>query len=63
MPEQKRKRMDLGTAGIVAVAIFLLAWNLVEHITGTEPKSAPPGTTYQAAQRAGATVTPTPSDL
>ena len=44
---------------ILAVAIFLIAWTVVEAITGAGPTShAPPGTTYHAANRVGATVTP-----
>lgn len=55
---QKRRPIEIGTAGIVAIAIFLLAWNAIETITGTGPKDAPPGTTFHAANHAGATVTP-----
>ena len=55
---QNRKSIQLGTASIVGIAVFLLAWNMVELATGTGPKSAPPGTTYHAARQAGATVTP-----
>lgn len=53
-----------GTAGILGTAIFLLLWSVVERVTDTEPKGAPPGTTYHAAWNAGATVTPSdqPSD-
>ena len=59
MATRKHKPIEVGTAGIVGVAIFLLAWNVVELVSGTGPKSgAPPGTTYHAANRAGATVTP-----
>jgi hypothetical protein len=58
MLTQNRKSIRLGTASILAIAIFLLAWNVVERVTGTGPKGAPPGTTYHAANRAGATVTP-----
>lgn len=53
----KIKPIEARTAGIVGIAIFLLAWGFVERITGTEPKGAPPGTTYHAANQAGATVT------
>lgn len=65
MARQRMKPTTLGTAGILATAIFLLAWGVVERITGTEPKNAPPGTTYHAANQAGATVTPSdgPSTL
>jgi hypothetical protein len=56
---RKHKPIEVGTAGIVGIAIFLLAWNVLERVSGTGPKSgAPPGTTYNAASRAGATVTP-----
>ena len=58
MAFKKVKPIEVGTAGIVGTAIFLLAWGLVERITGTEPKSAPPATTYQVAHKAGARVTP-----
>ena len=51
--------------GIVGMAIFLLAWGMVEQLTGTEPKGAPPDTTHHAAAKAGATVKPSdpPSTL
>jgi len=55
---RKRETIELGTSSILAIAVFLLAWNIVELSTGTGPKSAPPGTTYHAAHQAGATVTP-----
>jgi hypothetical protein len=58
MATPDRKPIRLGTAGILAIAVFLLVWNVVERITGTGPKSAPTGTTIHAAHRAGATVTP-----
>ena len=59
MATRKHKPIELGTAGIVGIAIFLLIWNAVELVSGTGPKSnSPPGTTYHAANRAGATVTP-----
>ena len=60
-----KKPIEVGTTGIVTIAIVLLAWGVVEHITGTEPKNAAPGTTYHAANQAGATVTPSdgPSTL
>lgn len=54
----KSKPIEVGTTGIVAIAILLLAWGVVERITGTEPRNAEPGTTYHAANQAGATVTP-----
>lgn len=57
MDFNKVKQLDARTAGIVGMAIFLLAWGLVERITGTEPKGAPAGTTHHAAAKAGATVT------
>lgn len=57
MDFNKIKPIEARTAGIVGIAIFLLAWGFVERITGTEPKGAPPGTTYHAANQAGATVT------
>jgi hypothetical protein len=65
MARKGLKPINVGTAGILATAIFLLAWGVVERITGTEPKNAPPGTTYHAANQAGATVTPSehPSTL
>lgn len=59
MAGRRFKRIEVGTAGIIGMALFLLAWGVVERITGTEPKSAPPGTTLHAANKAGATVTPT----
>jgi hypothetical protein len=58
MAAKKHKPIELGTAGILAIAFFLLAWNVVELATGTEPKSAPPGTTHHAANEAGAAITP-----
>ena len=58
MAMRKHRPIEVGTAGIVGIAIFLLAWNLVERVSGTGPKSAPPGTTFHAANKAGATVTP-----
>ncbi len=58
MTKRKQKPIELGTGGILAIAVFLLAWNVIELATGTEPKSAPPGTTYHAANHAGATITP-----
>ena len=65
MAGRKFKPIQAGTAGILGTAIFLLVWSVVEHVTGTEPKGAPPGTTYHAANSAGATVTPSdqPSTL
>jgi hypothetical protein len=58
MAKPRMREIRAGTAGILATAIFLLVWNVVERVTGTEPKTAPPGTTYHAAYNAGATVTP-----
>ena len=58
MAAKKHKPIELGTGSILAIAVFLLVWNIVELGTGTGPKSAPPGTTYHAANQAGATVTP-----
>ena len=58
MALRRMKSINVGTAGILATAIFLLAWGVVERITGTEPKNAPAGTTYHAANQAGATITP-----
>ena len=58
MATRKHKPIEVGTAGIIGIAIFLLAWNVVERVSGTGPMSAPPGTTFHAANRAGATVTP-----
>jgi hypothetical protein len=56
-PEPKPTAFE--TASIIAVAVFLLAWNVFEHVTGTGPSSgSPPGTTYHAANQAGATVKP-----
>lgn len=59
------KPIEAGTAGILGTLIFLLAWTIVERVTDTRPKSAPPGTTVHAANKAGATVTPSaePSGL
>jgi len=57
-PEPSRPT-QFGTASIVAVAVFLLAWNVFERVSGTGPKAAaPPGTTFHAANQAGATVKP-----
>ena len=58
MGKPRFRPIQAGTAGILGTAIFLLVWTVVEQVTGTEPKSAPPGTTYHAANSAGATVTP-----
>ncbi len=58
MAGNRRNSIQAETAAIVGVAIFLLAWGVIERITGTEPKTAPPGTTFHAANRAGATLTP-----
>lgn len=58
MAARKHKPIELGTGGILAIAVFLLVWNIVELGTGTGPRSAPPGTTYHAANQAGATITP-----
>jgi hypothetical protein len=59
MAPRKHKPIEVGTAGIVSIAVFLLLWNVVELVSGTGPKSgAPPGTTFHAANKAGATVTP-----
>ena len=58
MAKPRFRPIQAGTAGILGTAIFLLVWTVVEQVTGTEPKSAPPGTTYHAANSAGATVTP-----
>jgi hypothetical protein len=58
MAGKRFREIHAGTAGILGTAIFLLLWTAVEAITGTEHKGAPPGTTYHAAKRAGATVTP-----
>jgi hypothetical protein len=64
MAMRKHQPIEVGTAGIIGIAIFLLAWNMVELVSGTGPKSgAPPGTTYHAANRAGATVTPSEQPL
>lgn len=65
MANPRFRPIQAGTAGILGTAIFLLVWSVVEHATGTEPKGAPPGTTYHAANAAGATVTPSdqPSTL
>lgn len=65
MAARKHKPIELGTGGILAIAVFLLVWNIVELGTGTGPRSAPPGTTYHAANQAGATITPSdgPSTL
>ena len=58
MRARKHQSIELGTGSILAIAVFLLVWNVVELETGTGPKSAPPGTTHHAANQAGATVTP-----
>ncbi|HKU06524.1 MAG TPA: hypothetical protein VJR30_10670 [Bradyrhizobium sp.] len=58
MARRKFRQIQAGTAGILGTVLFLLAWTVVERVTGTGPKSAAPGTTYHAANKAGATVTP-----
>jgi hypothetical protein len=58
MAKQEPKPVQLGTASLIAVAIFLLLWNVIERVTDTGPKGAPPGTTYHAANQAGAAVVP-----
>jgi hypothetical protein len=58
MASKKHKPIELGTGGILAIAVFLLVWNIVELETGTGPRGAPPSTTYHAANQAGATATP-----
>jgi hypothetical protein len=58
MAGRRWRPIEAGTAGILGTLIFLLAWTLVERVSDTRPKSAPPGTTYHAANKAGATVTP-----
>ena len=58
MARQEPRSREFGTISIVAVAVFLLAWNVVERVTGTGPRGAPTGATYHAANQAGATVTP-----
>jgi hypothetical protein len=39
---RKHKPIEVGTAGIVGIAIFLLAGNVVERVSGTGPKSGAP---------------------
>lgn len=65
MVAKSLKPIEAGTAGILGTLIFLLAWTIVERVTDTGPKGAPPGTTIHAANKAGATVTPSedPSTL
>ena len=58
MAAKRLKPIEAGTAGILGTLIFLLAWTIVERVTDTRPKDAPPGTTFHAANKAGATVTP-----
>jgi hypothetical protein len=58
MAAKRWKPIQAGTAGILGTLIFLLAWSIVERVTDTRPTSAPPGTTFHAANKAGATVTP-----
>lgn len=58
MAKTRYRQIQAGTAGILGTLIFLLAWTIVERVTDTRPKDAPPGTTYHAANKAGATVTP-----
>ena len=56
---RKENPLELGSGSVVAIGLFLLAWNVVEVCTGTVPfKDAPPGTTQLAASQAGAMVTP-----
>jgi hypothetical protein len=51
--------MKASTGEILGVALFLIAWTVVEAVTGTGSGSrTPPGTTFHAAARVGATVTP-----
>ena len=51
--------MRATTGEIVGVALFIMAWTVVEGVTGTGSGSrSAPGTTYHAAARVGATVTP-----
>jgi len=53
MARQEPRSREFGTISIVAVAVFLLAWNVVERVTGTGPRGAPTGATYHAANQAG----------
>jgi hypothetical protein len=57
--KQRIREIRASTGEIAAVALFLIAWIVVEAVTGTgSGHHSPPGTTYQVAARAGATVTP-----
>lgn len=58
--------MQLTAREVLGVGLFLIAWSIIETITGTGHASrSAPGTTYVAAARVGATVTPSeqPSSL
>jgi len=59
MSTKSNRQIRASTAEILAVALFLIAWTIVETVTGTGTGShVSPGTTYHAAAAAGATVTP-----
>ena len=45
---QKRRPIEIGTVGIVGIAIFLLAWNGIEKITDRpEGRSSPHDVSYR----------------
>jgi hypothetical protein len=59
MKQRKFREIRASTAEILAVAVFLIGWIVVEAVTGTgSGRHTPPGTTFLAAARVGATVTP-----
>jgi hypothetical protein len=59
MKQSSRREIRASTIEVLAVALFLIGWTVLEAVTGAGPNShAPPGTTFHAANKAGATVTP-----
>jgi hypothetical protein len=59
MKPRKFREIRASTAEILAVALFLIGWIVVEAVTGTGfGRHTPPGTTFLAAARVGASVTP-----
>ena len=59
MAMNNNREIRASTVEILAVAVFLIVWTVVETITGTGTGSrSSPGTTYHAAAAAGAAVAP-----
>jgi hypothetical protein len=59
MTQRNFREIRASTIEILAVALFLMAWTIVEVVTGTgSARHTPPGTTFLAAARVGASVTP-----